>query len=128
MCAASFGVFIIGLGIPVFCVISRYNLYVGGVCSDGWATFWGGIFPWIVSWMLYQGHAILGLLSWTGLVLNGFIDFICPMLIAYVAAKAARRALANMWLHPDAEAVTSPSLVSKPPFLQESLLLNVRHS
>lgn len=66
VCAAAFGVFIIGLGIPVFCVISRYNLYVGGVCSDGWATFWGGIFPWLVSWTLYQGHAILGLLSWTG--------------------------------------------------------------
>lgn len=38
------------------------------------------------------------------LVLNGFIDFMCPMFIAYVAAKAARRALANMWLVPDAEA------------------------
>ena len=36
-------------------------------------------------------------------MLNGFIDFICPMFIAYVAARAARRALANMWLVPDAE-------------------------
>jgi hypothetical protein len=33
------------------------------------------------------------LLSWTGLVLNGFIDFFCPALVAFTAVRLARRRL-----------------------------------
>ena len=87
VCALLFGVAIIGLGIPIFCILMRYNLVVGGVCGNGLGTFLGGVLPWLVSWLVYQGHGVLELLSWTGLVLNGFIDFFCPALVALVAVR-----------------------------------------
>lgn len=90
VCAAMFGVVIIGLGIPIFCVLMRYNLVVGGVCNNRWATFWGAVFPWLISWLFYTGHGVLELLSWTGLILNGFIDFIFPMVVTMLAAHGER--------------------------------------
>ena len=44
------------------------------------------------------------------------------MLIAYVAAKAARRALANMWLHPDAEAGSDPHHAKHLPDLRPTVV------
>lgn len=89
VCALLFGVFIIGCGIPVFCVLLRYNLVVSGVCREGWGLFWGGIFPWLMAWLVYRGHGVLELLSWSGLVLNGFVDFLCPALVSLAAARVA---------------------------------------
>ena len=31
----------IGLGIPLFSIVVRYNLFVGEVCSRRWSAFWG---------------------------------------------------------------------------------------
>ena len=90
-----FGLTIIGLGIPIFCILMRYNLVVGGVCNNEGGLFFGGIFPWLISWLVYQGHGVLELLSWTGLILNGFIDFFCPALVAFVAARSAFISLNN---------------------------------
>jgi hypothetical protein len=50
-------------------------------------VFFGGVLPWLVGWMVYSGHRLLDLLSWTGLILNGFIDFFAPALVALVAVK-----------------------------------------
>jgi len=36
-------------GIPVYSIIVRYNLLDAKVCGQGWANFWGVIFPWIIS-------------------------------------------------------------------------------
>ena len=98
VCSLLFGVAIIGLGIPIFCVLMRYNLVVGGVCGNGLGTFLGGVLPWLVSWLVYQGHAVMDLLTWAGLVLNGFIDFLCPVVVALVAVRAtgADAALAGL--------------------------------
>ena len=52
--ALLFGVAIIGLGIPIFCILMRYNLVVGGVCGNGLGTFLGGVLPWLISWLVYQ--------------------------------------------------------------------------
>jgi hypothetical protein len=54
LAALLFGVAIIGLGIPVFCILMRYNLVVGGVCGNGLGTFLGGVLPWLISWLVYQ--------------------------------------------------------------------------
>jgi hypothetical protein len=32
--AGSFGFLIIGLGVPIFCILMRYNLVVGGIVED----------------------------------------------------------------------------------------------
>jgi hypothetical protein len=39
LCAALFGVMIIGCGVPVFCVIIKNALYNNEICSRGWALF-----------------------------------------------------------------------------------------
>ena len=64
---------------------SRYNLVAGKVCGPRAGEFLGGVAPWLLGWLLYTGHGCMELLSWTGLVLNGFIDFVGPALVALVA-------------------------------------------
>ena len=61
------------------------------MCSSNAGQFWGAIFPWLVSWLFYQGHSIRALLTWSGLVLNGFIDFLCPLLVALYALASQQR-------------------------------------
>eukprot|EP00615_Pteridomonas_danica_P009136 CAMPEP_0114335236 /NCGR_PEP_ID=MMETSP0101-20121206/4925_1 /TAXON_ID=38822 ORGANISM="Pteridomonas danica, Strain PT" /NCGR_SAMPLE_ID=MMETSP0101 /ASSEMBLY_ACC=CAM_ASM_000211 /LENGTH=184 /DNA_ID=CAMNT_0001466797 /DNA_START=944 /DNA_END=1498 /DNA_ORIENTATION=+ len=55
--------------------------------ENNWGTFCGGYLPWLIAWMVYSGHSLLNLLTWTGLILNGFIDFFSPALVALVAVK-----------------------------------------
>ena len=71
---------IIGLGVPVYCVLMRYNLRAGGL-SEFWSHILAGAGPWAVSWLVYRGHGILEVLSWSGLILNAAIDFIAPMVL-----------------------------------------------
>lgn len=164
LCATLFGVLIIGLGIPIFCVIMRYNLVSGGehtlrveitleialelaleitleitlestleitleitlemmlettldsrrdpikpaprsrrelthlcgwryvgLCSEAWAHVWSSVLPWATAWTLYQGNALLQLVSLSGLLLNGFIDFLMPGLVTLVSLGALSR-------------------------------------
>lgn len=95
--ALFFSVFIIGMGIPIFCILMRYNLVVSNVCAEKWGLFWGGIFPWLISWFVYQGHGVLNLLSWSGLILNGFIDFFCPALVSLVAVRVILHQNVPLW-------------------------------
>eukprot|EP00294_Goniomonas_avonlea_P008686 CAMPEP_0114552744 /NCGR_PEP_ID=MMETSP0114-20121206/7284_1 /TAXON_ID=31324 /ORGANISM="Goniomonas sp, Strain m" /LENGTH=411 /DNA_ID=CAMNT_0001737633 /DNA_START=40 /DNA_END=1272 /DNA_ORIENTATION=+ len=50
ICSYLFSIGIIGLGIPVFCIMTRYNLIVGKVCRPLLAGFWGVAFPWMCAW------------------------------------------------------------------------------
>jgi len=84
-----FAFFIIGLGVPVFCVLMRYNLVAGGV-SELWSVAVGGVGPWMLSWLFYRGHGILVVLAWSGLILNAGIDFIAPMLLVLKTAESDR--------------------------------------
>ncbi|KAJ8609829.1 hypothetical protein CTAYLR_008135 [Chrysophaeum taylorii] len=87
ICGGLFAYAIIGLGIPIFCVLMRYNLVAGNVCPPRAATFVSAWLPWCLSFMVYRGHGILALLSWSGLVLNSLVDFILPMLAVLAALK-----------------------------------------
>jgi hypothetical protein len=85
VCAMLFAIGIIGLGIPVFCIMMRYNLMTAKVCSPWMATFWGNIFPWTIAWTMSQGDTAQKLMDLTGLTTNGFINFIAPLYLAYKA-------------------------------------------
>jgi hypothetical protein len=91
LCGIFFGVLIIGLGVPIFCVIMRYNLVNGGFCSEPWAHVWSSVLPWCIAWTLYQGSVTLTLLDYSGLVLNGFIDFVAPGVVTLISLGAAQR-------------------------------------
>ena len=64
ICIYVFSISVIGFGIPLFSVVMRYNLYLGRMCSHKWALFWASIFPWIVSFTLYQGSAFFQFVNW----------------------------------------------------------------
>jgi amino acid permease len=83
---------IIGLGVPVYCVLMRYNLRAGGL-SEFWSHILAGAGPWAVSWLVYRGHGILEVLSWSGLILNAAIDFIAPMVEDLCANQPVCRVL-----------------------------------
>ena len=87
ICAAIFGTAIIGCGIPVFCVIIKTALRSGAVCSKPWAQFFGAAFPFCLSWMLYQGTVLMTVLNWTGLLVNGMVAFILPLILALRVSK-----------------------------------------
>mmetsp|Transcript_30996 Transcript_30996/g.40927 ORF Transcript_30996/g.40927 Transcript_30996/m.40927 type:complete len:479 (-) Transcript_30996:457-1893(-) len=84
-CSGSFGLFIIGLGIPVFSVLMRYNLVVGGMCTPIAGQFYSSVLPFLISWTMYQGHVVLELLSWSGTLLSSLLNFYGPMFLVLIA-------------------------------------------
>jgi hypothetical protein len=75
--------FIIGLDIPLFCVLTRYNL---SKLLPGRPTLVNALvvyIPWGLSWVLYQGDAIGTLLDWGGVLLTSAIAFLLPLYLAY---------------------------------------------
>jgi hypothetical protein len=46
------------------------------------------ILPWAVAWLLYKGDGIVSVLSWGGLILNGVVGFILPIIVALDSVTA----------------------------------------
>jgi hypothetical protein len=77
-----FAFFIIGLDVPLFAVLTRYNLTSSGLCSENTANWLVVYIPWGVSWIFYQGNAIAELLSWSGVLFTSAIAFLLPLYLA----------------------------------------------
>jgi hypothetical protein len=77
-----FAFFIIGLDIPLFCVLTRYNLTHSGMCSERVANLVVVWIPWLTSWLFYQGDAIAELLDWGGVLFTAAVAFILPLYLA----------------------------------------------
>ena len=82
LCASIFAFFIIGLGCPLFSVLTRMNLVGSGMISYPVANGLAVYLPFLSSWMFYQGEAITNLLSWGGILFTSLIAFILPLLLA----------------------------------------------
>lgn len=82
LAASVFAFVIIGLDIPLFCVLTRYNLTHSGLCSVRMANLMVVWIPWLVSWLLYQGDSIGQLLDWSGVLLTSVVAFILPLYLA----------------------------------------------
>ena len=80
--ASVFAFFIIGLGCPLFSVLTRMNLIGSGLCSRPVANILAVYVPFFGSWLFYQGDAITTLLSWGGILFTSIIAFILPLWIA----------------------------------------------
>uniref|UniRef100_A0A7S0J1K6 Amino acid transporter transmembrane domain-containing protein n=1 Tax=Calcidiscus leptoporus TaxID=127549 RepID=A0A7S0J1K6_9EUKA len=76
-----FGVVIIGFGVPVSCIVIRYNIGLGKMLSPSSATFISTVLPWLLSWTLYQGHRALDVISYTGMVVNGLVNLVFPLVL-----------------------------------------------
>jgi hypothetical protein len=78
--ASIFAFFIIGLGTPLFSVLSRQNLVGSGLCSHFQGNLLAVYLPFFSSWMFYQG--VTQLLSWGGIIFTSLVAFILPLLIS----------------------------------------------
>jgi amino acid permease len=114
VCAALFGVTIIGCGVPVFCVIIKTGLLASGLCSPRWALFLGGCMPYLLSWMLYQGTILMSILNWAGLVVNGLVAFLLPMVLALKALELQARLPREAHITVPPQASVSSSLPTTP--------------
>lgn len=89
--ASVFAFFIIGLDIPLFSVLTRYNLTHSGLCSTRTANLLVVYIPWGLSWMLYQGNAVSNLLDWSGTLFTSAVAFLLPL---YLALRALQQQVA----------------------------------
>lgn len=80
--ASIFAFVIIGLGIPLYSVLTRMNLTGSGLCSHSVGNALAVYLPFSVSWMLYQGDAVTKLLAWGGVLFTSVVAFILPLLLA----------------------------------------------
>jgi hypothetical protein len=86
--ASIFAFFIIGLDIPLFSVLTRYNLTHSGLCSTRTANLLVVWIPWGLAWIFYQGNAVGDLLSWGGTLLTSALAFILPLYLALRALQS----------------------------------------
>lgn len=82
-----FAFFIIGLDIPLFSVLTRYNLTHAGLCSERMANLLVVWIPWLTSWIWYQGDSIKYILDWGGVLFTSVVVFLLPL---YLALKVLR--------------------------------------
>jgi hypothetical protein len=86
--ASLFAVAIVGLGIPLFSVITRLNLTSTGMCSERMGNVLSVYLPFAVAWILNDGRAVTKLLGWGGVIFTSLVAFILPLGLAlYVAEK-----------------------------------------
>lgn len=85
LCASIFAFFILGLGCPLFSVLTRMNLTCNDLVSHRNANILAVYVPFLSSWLFYQGNAITQLLSWGGIAFTSLIAFILPLMIALFA-------------------------------------------
>jgi hypothetical protein len=74
-----FAFFIIGLGVPLFSVLTRYSLVGSGSFGTPVANLLAVYFPFGVAWLLYEGKAVTNLLSWGGVICTSLVAFILPI-------------------------------------------------
>lgn len=80
--ASIFAFFIIGLGIPLFSVLTRYSLVGSKSFSEPVANCLAVYLPFGVGWLLYAGEGVTNLLSWGGVIFTSLIAFILPLLVS----------------------------------------------
>jgi len=74
-------------GIPVLSICIRYNLLEQKVCSYRWAMFWGVLFPWIASLVLYYGDALANAIDWSALFSAVPLNLVMPASLYLVASS-----------------------------------------
>jgi amino acid permease len=76
-----FSFIIIGPGIPVYSISTRYNLFVGKMCGKKMSYFWGCVAPWIIGFIFTGSSVFAQFLVWSSLLFTGFVNFLVPLAI-----------------------------------------------
>jgi hypothetical protein len=90
--ATVFAFFIIGLGIPLFSVLTRLNLCGSGMVSRSLGDVLAVYFPFGLSWFLYDGKLLTKVLAWGGITFTSAVAFVLPILVSiYVVRQFPER-------------------------------------
>jgi hypothetical protein len=89
--ASSFAFMIIGLGIPLFSVITRMSLEGSGLTTHKTGNILAVFLPFSISWMLYQGASVTTLLAWGGVLFTSAVAFLLPLVLALHILKEYER-------------------------------------
>jgi len=68
-------------GIPIYAIISRYNLMEGKFLSPNTAFFWSTVAPWLAALLLCGSKGFIETVTWGGVVLSSLLEFIVPALL-----------------------------------------------
>jgi len=74
-------------GIPLFCIVIRYNLVAGNICPRWVANIIANVLPWIFSIPVYTGTSLMTVINWTSLIVNGWLNFVIPFLLYILIQK-----------------------------------------
>ncbi len=96
--ASIFALFIVGLGIPLLCVLCRLNLTGSGM-SYSTANLLSVYLPFGASWLMYRGDLVTQLLSWGGVIFTSLIAFILPLLLALQALRVRHEDPGTVWVY-----------------------------
>eukprot|EP01112_Ceratiomyxa_fruticulosa_P016454 TRINITY_DN497_c0_g1_i1.p1 TRINITY_DN497_c0_g1~~TRINITY_DN497_c0_g1_i1.p1 ORF type:complete len:500 (+),score=75.63 TRINITY_DN497_c0_g1_i1:263-1762(+) len=88
-----FSLGVIAPGIPVCCITTRYNLYIGQLCGKKMSYFLGVIAPWMIGFIFCQGQVFALLLAWSSLIFGSIINFVVPLMIYLKALKVKKQML-----------------------------------
>lgn len=96
--ASVFAFFIIGLGCPLFSVLTRMNLTGSGLFSRPVANILAVYIPFFGSWLFYQGDAVTQLLSWGGIIFTSVVAFILPLWVSlHTLERSQERGVINVY-------------------------------
>jgi hypothetical protein len=87
--ASVFAFAIIGLGIPLFSVLTRLNLTGSGLVSRRTGNVFAVFLPFLVGIVMDGEHAVTDLLSWGGLIFTGMVVFVLPLLLTMQVAQTS---------------------------------------
>jgi hypothetical protein len=58
-------------------------------CAMPWSMFWGVVFPWLCSFLFYEGDGFAHLINWTSLTINSAICYVVPLL-TFIKAQSLK--------------------------------------
>jgi hypothetical protein len=77
--ASVFAFAIVGLGIPLFSVLTRLNLTGSGMCTQRTGNMLAVYLPFFSAWLLSGAGSITTLLGWGGIIFTSLVAFIFPL-------------------------------------------------
>eukprot|EP01127_Copromyxa_protea_P014462 TRINITY_DN4031_c0_g1_i1.p1 TRINITY_DN4031_c0_g1~~TRINITY_DN4031_c0_g1_i1.p1 ORF type:complete len:537 (+),score=66.73 TRINITY_DN4031_c0_g1_i1:170-1612(+) len=72
-------------GIPVYSILTRYNLVTSNLTGNFVANLFGTVLPWSLSMFFYHGTGFSHVVNWSALIFQGFVNFVLPCIIYYKA-------------------------------------------
>ena len=72
-------------------IVIRYNLINAKLCGPVLANFFAVVVPFLFSIPFYTGDGLQSVIAWTGLFVNGLVNFVVPIVLYIIALRNHKR-------------------------------------